>query len=236
MPKAETRIGLIVSLLLIALSYCNPALGWHDETHIAVAKAAGYEKWYNATGADIAKIKAKNIELNNHFFSNPDNLEITPRMVLEQTERYNDPDDAGGHLYGAIIASLREYKSTTLTGKYAEYHLAFCAHYVADLSQPFHNIPYDSFNKARHDRNDGIVDAGVLENLHRLEENMYPISLNPDDFEKDLAKEIARIANISRRLGNELKRQDRDMTAEEAYRQLGHSASLLRAILDCLGK
>jgi hypothetical protein len=51
------RRAAIILLSFLILAF--PALGWtwHDETHIAIAKAAGYEKWFNAAGADIAKIK-----------------------------------------------------------------------------------------------------------------------------------------------------------------------------------
>jgi hypothetical protein len=233
--KRIPKISIIV-LLLFTLYSTNIAFGWYDETHLAVAKASGYSKWYNAAGADITKIKANRIEGNNHFFNNNDNVEVTPEMVLEQAKRYNDPDDSEGHLYGAIIASLRDYTETTKKDKYAEYHLAFCAHYVADLSQPLHNTPYDDFNKIHHLTNDGIVDDGILKNISKIEKYMYPINLRPDNFEKDLAKEIARIANDARQLGFKLRKENRDMTREEAYRQLGHSASLLRAILVYLGQ
>ncbi len=64
---------------------------------------------------------------------------------------------------------------------------------------------------------------------------MYPIILSHENFEKDLAKEIARVANEARQLGYKLRKENRDMTKEEAYKQLGHSASLLRAILEHLG-
>jgi hypothetical protein len=161
---------------------------------------------------------------------------VTPEMVLEQAKKYNDPNDIEGHLYGAIIASLREYAGTTIKGKYAQYHLAFCAHYVGDLSQPLHNTPYDDFNKTRHLANDGIVDDRILVNISKIKENMYPINLNPVNFEKDLAREIARIANDARGLAHKLRRENRDMTKEEAYRQLGHSASFLKAILVYLGQ
>lgn len=227
---------LIVVLLLFTFLCSNVAFGWYDETHLAVAKASGYSKWYNAVGADITKIKANRVEGNNHFFNNNANVEVTPEMVLEQAKKYNDPDETEGHLYGAIIASLREYTETTKRGKYAEYHLAFCAHYVADLSQPLHNTPYDDFNKTHHLINDGIVDDRILENISKIKKNMYPIILKPENFEKDLAKEIARIANEARQLGYKLRKENRDMTKEEAYKQLGHSASLLRAILGYLGQ
>jgi hypothetical protein len=229
------KIIFIVVLLLFTLPSSNLAFCWYDETHLAVAKAAGYNKWYNAVGADMAKIKANRIESNNHFFNNNDNAEVTPDMVLGQAKKYNDPNDTEGHLYGAIVASLREYTETTARGKYAEYHLAFCVHYVADLSQPLHNTPYDDFNKTHHLVNDGIIDEGILENISKIKEHMYPIALSHENFENDLANEIARVANEARQLGYKLRKENRDMTKEEAYTQLGHSASLLKAILEHLG-
>jgi hypothetical protein len=226
-------IAIIIVLIIFNL---DVAFGWHDETHLAIAKAAGYNKWYNAAGADITKIKAGRIEMYNHYFENKNNVEVTPEMVLEQAKRYDDPKDTEGHLYGAIIASLRKYKETTKMDRYAEYHIAFCAHYAGDLSQPFHNILYDDFNKLRHGSNDGIVEEEVMKHTGKIKKNMYPITLDPTRFEEDLAREIARIATISRQLGHKLKKENRDMTREEAYVQLGHSASLLKAIVNYLGK
>ena len=220
-----------VIIFLLALSYASTVFGWHDETHLAVAKAAGYYKWYNAAGADITKIKAGPIEKKNHYFDNTRKVKVTPGLVLEQAKRYNDPNDNEGHIYGAIIKSLRNYIETKEKGNYAEYHLAFCAHYIGDLSQPFHNIPYDNFNKVHHNANDGVVEIEAFAKISKIKANMYPIELRPAHFEKDLAKEIARIANYARKLGYKLKKEDRDLTKEEAYRQLGQSASLLKAVL-----
>lgn len=222
--------GVVAVGLMIGLT-AGGAWAWHDQTHLAVAKAAGYEHWYNAAGADMTKIKAGKAEEKNHYFNNNDNDVVTAKMVLKQARRYNKPRDRQGHLYGAIIASLREYKSTTAVGKYAEYHMAFAAHYIADLSQPLHNTAYDRFNRARHIINDGIVEGEVRDNIGGIEKHMYDIHLRPEHFEADLAKEIARIANSSRVLGLRLRAEGRDMTKAEAYVQLGHSASLLKAVL-----
>jgi len=231
------RIKLIVFLLILfIITNLSTAFGWHDETHLAIAKAAGYNKWYNAVGADITKTKAGSIEFYNHYFNNNNDIEVTPEMVLSQINKYNDRADKEGHLYGAIIASLREYKKTAEAGRYPEYHIAFCAHYVGDLSQPLHHIPYDAFNRTHHVINDGVVENEVLKNIALIEKNMYPINLRPYLFEEDLSREIARIANLSRMLGHKLKTENRDITKEEAYLQLGHSASLLMAILKYLGK
>jgi hypothetical protein len=214
---------------LLTISICiQPALSWawHDETHLAIAKAAGYQKWYNAAGADITKIKAGEVEKRNHGVNNPPGTVVTAERVLDQAEHYNSPDDPTGHLYGAIIASIREYRTTTLTGKYAEYHLAFCAHYVGDLSQPLHNILRDAYNRRYHVATDGVINDEVLNNLKWI--RVYPIEIHS---EADLAGEIARIANLSLNLGYRLEKEGRMLTRQEAYQQISHSASLLKGIV-----
>jgi hypothetical protein len=226
--KIKTVLLCVITVLLFS---ANPATGWYDETHLSIAKAAGYKKWYHAAGPDIAKIKAGRIESNNHWFNNNKMIEITPEAVLEQVKRYNDPADKEGHLYGAIIASLREYKEAARQGRYGDYHIAYSAHYIGDLSQPLHNIPFDLYNRTHHNANDGIVNMDIFDNINKVKEHVYPIILKDDDFEKSLALEIARIANVSRILGYTLSKESRDMTEKEAYIQLGHSVSLLRAVL-----
>ncbi|HLA28749.1 MAG TPA: hypothetical protein VJZ49_12735 [Syntrophales bacterium] len=229
--KKRLLLSTIAVLCALSLSIIT-ASAWHDETHLAIAKAAGYPKWYNAAGPDIAKIKAGFTEGRNHYSDNNGVGKVTPEMVLAQVNRYNDPDDNGGHLYGAIIASLRTYTTVQKEGKYAQYHLAYCAHYLGDLSQPQHNSLFDEFNKIHHDANDGVVENKVLKKINKIEKHMYPINLRLNYFESDLAAEITRIANIARDLDSKLRKENRNMSQEEAYRQLGHSASLLKAILN----
>ena len=221
--------GLVFICLVIS---ATSAYSWHDRTHLAVAKAAGYEYWFNAAGADITKIKAGAIEERNHYYNNYANATVTDKMVLDQANLYyNSPTDEEGHLYGAIIAALRYYQKNNSSGKFAEYHMAFAVHYIADLSQPLHSVQYDQFNKTRHSANDGVVDTNILEKIKEIEKNMYEIKLSGDKYEADLTKEIARIANISRQLAFKMKAENRDMTKDEAFIQLGHSASLLKAVL-----
>jgi len=226
--------GFKLFVVLGLLSTFSPAHAWHDQTHLAVAKVAGLSSWYNAAGPDLAKIKAGNIEAYNHWFNNNAEAEVTSRMVFDQIERYNERNrllDSEGHLYGAIIASLRAYEKDRRAGKYAKYHLAYCAHYIADLSQPLHNIPHDAFNQAFHGISDGVVETTILEEPQKIVQHVYVITLSRDNFEADLAREIARIANISRKLGYNLRTENRNLTQEEACIQLGHSASLLKAVL-----
>lgn len=219
---------------MFGLLIASQTPAWHDKTHLTVARVAGLESWYNAAGPDLAKIKAGNIESYNHWYNNNAEAEVTVQMVLGQIGRYNERNrilDSEGHLLGAILASLRDYEKDVRRGKYAQYHLAFCAHYLADLSQPLHNIPYDDYNKTWHHAADGIVEETIWNETGKIEKHMYKIQLRPDQFEEDLAREIARIANLSRTLGYKLRQDNRNITREEAYIQLGHSASLLKAVL-----
>ncbi|MGA2781387.1 MAG: hypothetical protein ABSF13_05630 [Smithella sp.] len=232
-------VALKTMIVLCILSLASQATAWHDRTHLAICKSAGFDMWYHCAGPDIAKIKAGNIESYNHWFNNTAEAEITPQMVMDQIERYNKRNkilDPEGHLLGAIIASLRAYEKDHRSGKYALYHLVYCAHYIGDLSMPLHNIDYDDFNEEHHDANDGIVEDTILKEPEKMTGHMYPITLSKKDFEADLAREIARIANLSRKLGYKLREGKRDMTKQEAYVQLGHSASLLRAVLQHYNK
>jgi hypothetical protein len=206
----------------------TPAFAWHDHTHLAISQAAGYENWHNSAAADITKTKAEQIEQYNHYFNNNSGVDVTEAVVLDQVKRYNDPKDPEGHLYGAIIASIRDYKSMKKANKYAEYPMAFCAHYIGDLSMPLHNVAYTDFNKTHHSQNDGVIDFGIMNNIGYIQKNMYGIVIGN---ENDLAREIARIANIARQLGLRLEKENRDMTSDEAYSQIVHSASLFRAVL-----
>ncbi len=228
------NIALKLMIVLLVLLSSSPAWAWHDQTHLTVARVAGLKSWYNAAGPDLAKIKAGNIESYNHWFNNNAEAEVTSRMVLDQIDRYNKNNiflDTDGHIGGSIIASLRAYKKDQSEGKYAQYHLAYCAHYIGDLSQPLHNIPYDLFNQSFHSLSDGIVEKTIMQEPQKISQHMYVVILGPEKFEEDLASEIARIANIARLLGYKLRRENRNITKEEAYVQLGHSASLLKAVL-----
>ncbi len=215
----------LIGALCFMLASAGPSLAWFEETHLAIAKAAGYKKWYNAACADIAKAKLGARESHNHYHSSPAGTVITPEMVLEQARRY-DQIDPRGHLYGAIIGSLREYLKQRKAGKYAETQMAFLIHYIGDLSMPLHHTPNNKFNKTYHLPNDGIIEHEVPENIEKI--RLYDMTINS---EMDLAGAVARIANLSKTLGHKLERQGRLMTKAEAYGQISHSASLLKALL-----
>ncbi|NTW10875.1 MAG: hypothetical protein HGA26_05910, partial [Chlorobiaceae bacterium] len=205
------------------------------QTHLSIAQAAGFERWYSAAAPDVAKSKEqfRPAEEKNHYFNNNEGKKVTAEMVMEQAGRYNVPGDEEGHLYGAIIGSVRDYRAVKASGKYADYPLVFCAHYAGDLSMPLHNTVYDAFNKERHSLNDGVIERNALNNIGYIQRSMYEIRIGNDD---DLAREIARIAETGRHLGAVIRKENRNMTQAEAYTQVVHSASLFRAILVYVGK
>jgi hypothetical protein len=225
MDKSKHFIITLLSFFLV-ISFAGNSYPWHDETHIAIAKATGYKKWYNATGADMAKLKAGRKERLNHYVNNSRGTTVTPEMVFKQVKKYNKTNDIVGHLYGAIMASVRDYLKARDEGKYGEYHLAFCAHYVGDLSQPLHNTLYNSYNRKNHKTIDGIINGEVLDNVDKIK--IYPIKI---DSEEDLANEITRIANLSLKKGYQIQDENRLLTKDETYEQISHSASLFKAIL-----
>ena len=225
MSGKRSCLPVMVACALLFVS-AGPTDAWYDETHVAIAKVTGYPKWFNACGADMIKVKARTLEMANHYSNNPPDTVVTPPMIFSQVKRYNT-NDPTGHLYGAIIDSLLDYIKARWEGKYGEYHMAFCAHYVGDLSMPLHNTLYNEFNKKNHAAIDEIINDEVLDNLSRI--SVYTITL---DSERALASEIARIANISMKLGYQLEAENRLLTNEEAYRQISHSASLFKAILN----
>lgn len=192
---------------------------------MAIAKIARYEKWFNAAGPDVAKLKMGDKEGHNHFVNNLKGTVVTPEMILAQVERHNQKDLAG-HLYGAIVASVRDYIEAEKKGRYADYHIAYSAHYIGDLSQPLHNTLYDEYNRKNHGKTDGVINDGILDSLEAIK--VYDIEIKS---EEDLAREIARTANLSMTLGYKLEDEGRLLSREEAYQQVSHSASLFRAVL-----
>ncbi len=231
LTRGMACFSAVLSLFLSTVQ----AYGWHDKTHLAIAQAAGFERWYSAAAPDVAKSRDefRPVEEKNHYFNNNADQKVTEKMVMDQVARFNKPDDDEGHLYGAIIGSVRDYKKLSATGKYADYPLVFTSHYIGDLSMPLHNTAYDTFNKERHSINDGVIECNALNNIGYIQRSIYEIKIQN---EEDLAREIARVAELTRKLGALIRKENRNMTQQEAYTQIIHSASLFRAILAYVGK
>jgi len=193
---------------------------------MAIAKKAGLKPDYVAACPDMVKIKFNQEELN-HWYDSEQSEALTIETIREQIEKYDCPDLPKGHLLGAIVASVRDcIASQKKRNKVNFYFRGFTAHYIGDLSQPFHMSDYDDFNKKSHTDTDGIVEQEVSGNLDKIK--LYDIVIRNED---DLMREILKIAKISKALGYKLRKEDRMITLKEAYIQLGHSASLLKAVI-----
>ena len=224
----KRMIASVLALLLTSF-LSSSANAWHDKTHIAVGKAAGFDLADYLAAPDIAKLKANNVEAYNHFVNNEEKGLITPELVKSQIGKYNlgIVDEQKGHLYGAIVAAIRTYKDEAGAGKYGVYNLVYVGHYIGDLSMPLHNIAYDKFNAEHHGSNDGIVEDEVLSHLDQIK--TYPITIKTED---DLIQNIVKIATKAKDLGYTMEKENRDMKKEEAYGQLSDSASLFKAVLE----
>jgi hypothetical protein len=233
--RLSTLRIVAITALFCAQPFQPEARAWHDKTHLSVAEAAGFDLWYSAAAPDVAKSKEMfgPVESPNHYYNNNANRRVTPEMVMAQAGRYNQPGDDEGHLYGAIIGSVKDYLAMKKSGKYARYPLVYCAHYCGDLSMPLHNTAHDDFNKERHSINDGVIEFSVRNNIGYIRRMMRPPVI---DSEADLAREIATVAESARKLGLKMRRQHRDMSVEEAYAQVARSASLFNAILAWLDR
>lgn len=220
---------LFISLFLFSVCPSGDAYPWDDKTHLAIAKAAGYFRWYNAAGADLVKYKAGELEAYNHYSNNPPGTVITVEKILGQAIYYNRKKHSEGHLYGAIIASVRDFKKNKKDGKYAYPHLDYTVHYIGDLSQPLHNTVYNTFNKKNHMKIDLMISTQLLKSQTGID--IYPVSIKN---ETDLAEKISHLANISLELGYRIERENRILTEKEAMDQISHSVSLLKGLLEYL--
>lgn len=239
----------LIALTFACLVTSSPALAWNDITHMAVMKAAGLDNdAYLAVGADMAKEKAAGREDGNHYCDNKQGVVVTADKVLDQVPEYNCRCGEG-HVYGAIVAALNDYRERKNRNKYARYPLGFAAHYIADLSMPLHNVEYNDFNKSNHSANDGVVERGekgstnervarIARSIQQRMRNIPPYRLPParedmKEFRTALAKKIAEIANSSIALGFAMQESTPPrplMSTGEAYARLAESAALLKAV------
>ena len=91
MKKSKYPIITLLTFLFV-ISFAGSSRPWHDETHIAIAKTTGYKKWYNATGADMAKLKAGIPDapaLMVRVYGNSDQVSPTLNQVTELIADYD---------------------------------------------------------------------------------------------------------------------------------------------------
>jgi len=219
----------VCSLVISLVSVCSSAMAWRDRTHIAVGVVAQFDQAYNLAAPDVAKLKANTVEEYNHWVNVSETTPITKEFIKGQIQRYNlgGEGEKGGHLYGAIVAAIRTYQDESAAGRFATYHLVYAGHYIGDLSMPLHHMENNQFNNARHSANDSIVENHILTHLDKV--TLFPITIKNED---DLIQNISLIATKAKGLAYLLQKEDRNMTQEEAYRQISQSASLFQAVLE----
>lgn len=226
MVRARFSLGMIS--MVCALLHPALAHAWFDETHAAVMRAADGPYCSCLAAAPDMLVDKLPTEGPNHYCNSGD--VVTEAMVREQAARYNQAD-ATGHVYGAVLAAYRRVQEVAAQHRRPAYAYGFLAHYLGDLSQPLHVIAHDSFNKTHHLEVDGVVnDRADLEKQIRA--RMAPITINN---EADVVREIVRLANASRTIGERMRATNTLLSEDEALNQLGHAASLLHAITVHLG-
>ena len=86
---------VLLLMLVISGPLCpSPVHAWFDETHVAVAKVAGYSKWFNACGPDMIKVKMGKREGHNHYVNNPQGSWIL-RILKRYRERHGPRPTSG---------------------------------------------------------------------------------------------------------------------------------------------
>jgi hypothetical protein len=220
-------------VIVLFVSCFSPAMAWHDRTHLAVGVAAQFDQAYNLAGPDVAKLKSDTVEEYNHWVDNSEATAITKALIKGQIQKYNvgTERERRGHLYGAIVASVRAYQDEAGAGRFATYHLAYAGHYIGDLSMPLHNIDNRLLDTLpNHYENDHIVEDEITTNMDKIQ--LSPMTIKN---EEDLIQIIAQIATKSKDLGYKLVEEKRNMTKDEAYQQVSQSASLFKAVLEYVG-
>ena len=233
-------------LCAMGLAFTAPAAeAWTDQTHMAIAKAAGMKSYHNACVPDVAKTLSFVGRLGKndgqaHFFDaaktpTMDDLEAQIEMI-----GYQRDDAPDGYIMGAIVNSVRKAKSWTEMGKYDDYNYAIVAHYCGDLSMPLHMSVYDDFNRSHHLNIDQTLNHSEVkydvQGADLIAKNIVVdknLKITNEDEQK---AEILKVAQESFELAQTIRKENREITKEEALQRCGRSASLFRAILIYCGK
>lgn len=244
--RRRRRVIRKVGFFLICgiLAFSSVVNAWHDKTHIAMGmavygseenfreaeKRGEFTAYYDLAAPDLAKLRASN-EACNHYYNKARDEIVTPALVAQQVTQAGKvcANADKGHLYGAIVDSLRKYVEIRFKGGFADYYMAYAGHYVGDLVMPLHNVEFGGI--VHHGANDAVVEHEIsitTFNQPQIMAHMQDYTLNS---EAEVMEKIAELANRTATLGYQLVDEGkRTMTPEEAYTQLGAGASLFRAI------
>jgi hypothetical protein len=245
-----------ILLVAIALVLFAPGLSsaWSEKVHTYVAGKAGLKNPEYANLPDLAREENRALLAPLHMhFAAPGTVVTAAYIdrfkIGEQTIRLSQGretkirvPDAAGVLYLEIV-DLYE-RAATSRGWRQRYYLLNIAHFIADLSQPLHNCPWGTipaadgriypkigaWSRDQHGAFDRSLDP-FLPPDKKMEEmvgrEIRRLEVGSAD---DLKREVARIANSSIELAARCHAENRQMTKEEALRQVAMSVSLLKAV------
>ena len=246
MKKSFIR-RFIALLLFLCLLPTASALAWTDQAHMAMGMAAGFSRFQNCGGIDIARTVAAINDLTQtdaqaHFFNAAADYEITMDDAYAQLQDIgkSGEDCPEGYLLGAILHTVRLCKEKTESGAFDDEYYAVLLHYIADMAQPLHMTFYDDFNRSYHFACDDVLSDTEVE---------YPVfasvelakELEADgelrfETEEALLAAVIDLAGQSQELANILRAEQRSITREEALLQLSRAATLGKAAMRYCGK
>lgn len=234
-------------LLTLYLLPSAGAFAWTDQAHMAMGKAAGFRRFQNCAGIDIARTVAAinglpQTDEQAHFFNAPADYEITADDAYAQLQdigksREECPE---GYLLGAILHTVRLCKEKTESGAFDDEYYAVLLHYITDLSQPFHMTVYDDFNRDFHFACDDILSDTkakypVFASV-RLAKKLKVNNKLRFETEEELLEAVIELARQTQELANIMRSEQRNITRKEALLQISRAASLGKAAMRYCGK
>lgn len=258
----KRRWASVSALLLLLLPGAGAAWGWSSQTHIFIAQQAGLKYPESACFPDASREENQDLLGPFHWHNAAPDTIITPEYIdrfpivkeSHLTRNYFKPKKLNilvPHQVGALYARIVDlyHRMQGKRGWAYDYYLGTVAHFVGDLSQPLHNYPHGQslasdgqkypeqgqWSAHRHQHFDNVLNRRL--NLEADGERQFQARLITITVtsEADLKKEIARIANRAITLANTCYAEQRDLTEDEAFRQVALSVSLLKGIMEGTG-
>jgi len=259
MKKSFPRTAIVV---LLILAFYGNVLGWSCKTHTFIALEAGVKNPESACFPDVSKEENDDLLGPFHWHNAYPSATITPEYIDQYKVTGKpielDPSakkkitikvpDYSGVLYWKIVDLYQRMKGKT--GWRYNYYLFNIAHYVGDLSMPLHNFPHGTtpasdgksysevgnWAKENHGKFDSALDSSLPlkgEKREAFRNMVTPVQITSVD---DIKAEICKVANASIALANKCYSEKRNMTKDEALRQVALSVSLLKGIIESTRK
>ena len=244
----KSRMILVPAMLASfgVLNFMPPqAEAWTDQTHMAIERAAGLSSYQNACAPDVSKTvsainRLKKNDGQAHFFDAskpPTREDVTAQLEMIGMSRDDCPD---GYILGAIINATRKAKAWTEMGKFDDYNYAILGHYCGGLSMPLHMSVYDDFNRKHHLN----IDQTLTRKDVKWDVDAVPLitkEMTVDDSvrfhnEDEIIDYMLQIANASYDLAQTIRKENREITHDEAIQRVNRSATFFRALMRYCGK